>query len=61
MSLYPSLLFIAISLVDTQHVIAEIEELEDEIKENIIVGHKKFSARPASRINEGYITVNLVQ
>ncbi len=59
-SLYPSLLFIAINLASTQNVVAEIKELEDAIKENVIVGHKKFSARPAARANEGYITVNVV-
>lgn len=59
-SLYPSLLFIAIKLACTHQVIAEIQELENTMKESVIAGHKKFSARPAPRINEGYITVNLV-
>ncbi len=59
-SLYPSLLFMSISLANENNVIAEFQELEDRLKQGITIGNKIFSARPSVRLNEGYITLNII-
>jgi hypothetical protein len=59
-SLYPAFLFIIINLAATQNIVVEFSELEIEFKNSILVGSRKYSMRSAARINEGYITINLV-
>ena len=59
-SLYPAFLFIIINLAATQNIVVEFSELEIEFKNSILVGSRKYSMRSAARINEAYITINLV-
>ena len=59
-SLYPALLFMSISLADKHNVIAEFQELEDRLKRGVTTDNTIFSARPSARLNEGYITVNII-
>lgn len=59
-SLYPSLLFISISLASKNNVIAELQELENRLKQGVTLEKKVFSARPTARLNEGYITLNII-
>ncbi len=59
-SLYPSLLFMSISLANRENVIAELQELEDRLKKGVTIENKIFSARPTARMNEGYITLNII-
>lgn len=58
-SLYPSVIFMMLQLVEQEHVIVEFRELEDTLKAGIVVDKKCFAARIAARPNEGYITMNL--
>ncbi len=59
-SLYNSCLFIIINLAANKNIEVEFFDLELEFKNSILVGRRKYSMRSAARINEGYITVNLL-
>jgi hypothetical protein len=59
-SLYPSLLLMSISIASKNNVIVEFQELEDKLKQGVTIENKMFSARPSARMNEGYITLNII-
>ncbi len=59
-SLYNACLFIIINLAANKNIKVEFFDLELEFKNSILLGRRKYSMRSAARINEGYITINLV-
>lgn len=59
-SLFHGFLYILINFATKEKIVVEFCELENEFKNTIIVGNRKYSLRPAARINEGYISLNLI-
>lgn len=59
-SLYPALLLMSISLASQNNIIAEFQDIEERLKQGVTVDNKIFSARPSARMNEGYITLNII-
>lgn len=60
-SSYYALLYIIINIAVDQGILVEFQDLEEELKNSILVGNRKYSIRLAPRVNEGYITINLIQ
>jgi hypothetical protein len=59
-SLHQAFLYIIINFAIIKDIVVEFNDLEKEFKESIIVGKRRYSIRSAARINEGYISVNLI-
>lgn len=59
-SLYHAFLYMIINLAVNENILVEIDDLLKEFKNSIVVGNRKYSIRSSTRINEGYITVNLI-
>lgn len=56
-SIYPTLIFIIISLASEYGILAEFEEIVSALKNKIYSQNKIYSIHTSARINEGYISI----
>jgi len=60
MALYPSMLYIALTLLCKKHIVIEFKDIALELKEEFKINNRAFIVRHAARINEGYIMVKII-